>query len=254
MKPSTGSTNRKRAKAAPMAPLYDHPKRPPRPHSEWYRQRQSGRIDWQMHTLHASEVGRMSFTLPAYQRDVVWSRTQQLAFVRSVWDGQPVSPVVVWERSWSEPVAVLDGQQRLTALGVPMLRADGTTNDVPRFALDVAAGEWLDADPGDRAVVRVTTPVEIAGAKGWDFVDEFDRENPENDPYDDLSEPRCAAIECLSIAQGLRIPMMVLRGPMDPSVIVQAFRTLATPGVPWTLEEIERMVGSVSDRTDVDHG
>ena len=251
MKPSTGSVNRKRAKAAPISPIYDHPKRPPRPHSEWYLQREN-RMNWQMHTLHASEVARMSFTLPAYQRDVVWSRAQQLAFVRSVWDGQPVSPIVVWERTWSEPVAVLDGQQRLTALGVPMLRADGSVNEVPRFTLDIAAGEWLDTDPGDR-VVRVMPVVEIASVSMFDFVDTFD-EIEDGNPYDDLSASRCSAIECLSIAQRLKIPMMVLRGSIDPSVIVQAFRTLATPGVPWTLEEIERMVGSVSDRTDVDHG
>lgn len=232
MKPSTGSANRKRAKAAPVAPLYDHPKLPPRPHSEWYRQRRDNRIDWQMHTLHASEVGRMAFTLPAYQRDVVWSRAQQLAFVRSVWDGQPVSPVVVWERTWSEPVAVLDGQQRLTALGVSMLRADGTVNEVPRFTLDIAAGEWLDADPGDR-VTRTIPVIEIASASMFDSL------------YDGLSAARHAAIECLSIAQTLRIPMMVLRGTMDSVKIVQAFRTLATPGIPWTLEEIERMITSV---------
>jgi len=236
-------TTRKRTKAALMAPLYDHPKRPPRPHSDWYRQRRDNRIDWQMHTLHASEVGRMAFTLPAYQRDVVWSRAQQLAFVRSVWDGQPVSPVVVWERSWSEPVAVLDGQQRLTALGVSMLRADGTVNEVPRFTLDIAAGEWLDADPGDR-VTRTIPVIEIASASMFDFVDTFD-DADDDSPYDDLSAARCAAIECLSIAQALRIPVMVLRGTMDPTKIAQAFRTLATPGVPWTLEEIERMIASV---------
>ena len=200
-------------------------------------------MNWQMHTLHASEVGRMSFTLPAYQRDVVWSRAQQLAFVRSVWDGQPVSPIVVWERTWSEPVAVLDGQQRLTALGVPMLRADGSVYEVPRFTLDIAAGEWLDTDPGDR-VVRVIPFIEIAGAPMFDFVESFD-EIDDGSLYEDMSASRCAAIECLSVAQRVKIPMMVLRGSTDPSMIVQAFRTLAMPGVPWTLDEIERMIASV---------
>lgn len=241
---TTSAPRAPRAPRAPQAP--EQPARPRRPPSDWYARIQSSRLDWQIHTFNAYEVGRMSFVLPSYQRGVVWTRAQQLALVRFVWSGEPISPVVVWERSWSEPLVVLDGQQRLTALGVPMMRADGTINDAPRFALDMTAGEWLDADPGDR-LVRVATAMEIAGASMFNFVNSFYEVTEDDALYDDLPAARLAAVECYAIARDMRIPVMVLRGRVGHDAIVRAFRALATPGVPWTPEEIERMIASASE-------
>ena len=69
--------------------------------------------------------------LPPFQREVVWTPAQQAAYCNSLWDGMPTAPLLVWERDingtgWPYRRVVLDGQQRLTALGAHVIRADGT--------------------------------------------------------------------------------------------------------------------------------
>jgi hypothetical protein len=50
----------------------------------------------------------------------------QAAFCTAVMVGDPVPPVLLWERR--DGTWVIDGQQRLTALGARVVRVDGSSN------------------------------------------------------------------------------------------------------------------------------
>ncbi|MBI6727144.1 DUF262 domain-containing protein [Pseudomonas viridiflava] len=91
----------------------------------------------------------MGFPLPSWQRPVVWTMTQKLRFILSIWQGVDLGSYLVndiWEyvaddkgvlREFSD--VLLDGQQRLTAMEdyinnvFPVPDADG----VPRYWRDL---------------------------------------------------------------------------------------------------------------------
>jgi hypothetical protein len=83
------------------------------------------------------------FRLPPYQRPAVWTSEQSAAFLTRLLRGMPGGTVLIWERydaarkdrEWW----LIDGQQRLTAIGARVLRADGTFNPTPILHLDLDA-------------------------------------------------------------------------------------------------------------------
>jgi hypothetical protein len=63
------------------------------------------------------------YPLPPFQRDLVWTQAQEVAFVESAWLGLPLGTFCVHEIDWEgnakpKPFSgwLIDGQQRLTAL------------------------------------------------------------------------------------------------------------------------------------------
>lgn len=92
--------------------------------------------------------------IPTLQRGQVWTPEQQVAFASAVWTAKPMyTPMILWERtrrvSYDRPpvMDVLDGQQRLHALGVPMERADGTPMPPCAAFLDLETGTVV-GEPG----------------------------------------------------------------------------------------------------------
>jgi hypothetical protein len=83
------------------------------------------------------------FLLPPYQRPAVWTIDQSAAFLTRLMRGFPGGTVLLWERHNEARAArewwLIDGQQRLTALGARVLRADGTANPTPVLHLDLDA-------------------------------------------------------------------------------------------------------------------
>lgn len=63
------------------------------------------------------------FILPPFQRDLCWTRQQEIQFIESVWMGLPLGTYAFHKPDWHENGDyvkysnwLLDGQQRLTAL------------------------------------------------------------------------------------------------------------------------------------------
>jgi hypothetical protein len=58
------------------------------------------------------------FVLPNFQRPPVWTRTQQIKLLESIWDGLPIGSYVYNLSGLDHPCDgwLLDGQQRITAI------------------------------------------------------------------------------------------------------------------------------------------
>lgn len=80
------------------------------------------------------------FRLPAFQRGERWTPSMQAAFCTAVLVGDPVPPVLLWERR--DGTWIIDGQQRLTALGAKVVRADGASNTPSKAFFDARTGRF----------------------------------------------------------------------------------------------------------------
>lgn len=178
---------------------------------------------------HLSRLARDPLVLPSWQRAAVWTPEQQAAFCASLWMGRVMhSHVLLWQRDWQSGAAlIIDGQQRLTALGLPVTRHDGTVNACSSF-LDVTDGVWYT----ERAPLRFTA-CELLDHDVW---------------YRTHAEHGADAAYRLSLARqrmdrDFFALSVIERAPKDT---VQAwFRTMAIPGVALTPEDAERLCAAV---------
>ncbi len=98
---------------------------------------------WQL--LESSQRDSMPFVLPPWQRPFVWTDGQVMAYHERLLTGGHGGVIVIWRRYAKEgqQAVVLDGQQRLTAVGVKMRRADGApAPDLRRPVWDALAARW----------------------------------------------------------------------------------------------------------------
>lgn len=98
---------------------------------------------WQM--VEASERPSTPFVLPPWQRPFVWGDDQVMAYHERLLTGGHGGVVVIWQRysKAGHQSVVLDGQQRLTSVGVRMVRADGApAPDLRRPVWDVLGARW----------------------------------------------------------------------------------------------------------------
>lgn len=77
-----------------------------------YRQWREGKIDL------ATDRAVMGFALPSWQRGLVWSRQQKVAFIESAWRGVPLGTYTYNEAPIGSPLdyLLIDGQQRMSAI------------------------------------------------------------------------------------------------------------------------------------------
>lgn len=185
----------------------------------------------------SGERGGARLVIPTLQRGQVWTPEQQVAFVSAVWVSRPMyTPMILWERvrraSYDVPpvLDVLDGQQRLHALGVPMERADGTPMPPCSAFLDLETGTIV-GEPGehrftlyDVAMMRIHTlralrGTSIAGAAG------------------DLT---------YAMAKGrmdwIEFTVIRLESSVTPAEAADHFRAANTRGVQMSPEELEMLI------------
>lgn len=194
----------------------------------------------QTHRSHIHELAGSSWTLPPFQRGEVWDVERQAAFANSVFSGLPTGPILAWERSRrvnddrSEVTRfLLDGQQRLTALGVPIVRADGTANRIPCLDFDIKTGRFVSSPaPG-------VTPARLV-----DFETVWGRK-------DELPEPEFWGL-CYAQAQLQRAELVVydLSPYTSPARAVEAFRCINRPGIAFDEAEIEKLIASIDSTWD----
>jgi hypothetical protein len=168
----------------------------------------------------------MPFRLPAFQRGERWTGEMQAAFCTAVLVGDPVPPVLLWERR--DGTWVIDGQQRLTALGARVVRADGASNTPTRAYFDVQAGQFgRTQGRWELTAVRLARwralnlPRPVRGAREWDW----------------------AAVA--GEAMRRRSLVTYVLGPnATQEEAVQAFRAINTPGVLMAPGEVEALISS----------
>ena len=59
---------------------------------------------------------RGGFTIPSYQRGIVWDETQQIKFIESIWLGLPIGSYIYATDTFHTENFLLDGQQRWNSI------------------------------------------------------------------------------------------------------------------------------------------
>lgn len=182
------------------------------------------------------------WVLPSFQRDVVWGPDRQAGFCNSVVRGLPTASVLVWNRyipGKGATAIVLDGQQRLTSLGATVLRADGTRNPSSGAFFDLATGRF-STDPGRWAL----TAKDVCSFDFFAYrekADELEETDPEGyDLWDHLIYAR-------DMVGDKQIVFHIIDERATPEFVVDSFRAINQPGVPFDLAEVERLVQSAVD-------
>jgi Protein of unknown function DUF262 len=173
-----------------------------------------------------SQLARWTFHLPPCQRPSVWSPEQQVAFCRSVWDGRPVAPLLVWQRGHGkdERAYVIDGQQRLIALGCNVIRHDGTQAGETRAYLDIETGEWSTV-PDDLAL----TAARVSALRSHDWL----RDDHRSGLWQAMAYDRLGGVQIVAYVLGYRA---------TAEDVIESFRAINRPGVPMTEAQVEALV------------
>lgn len=91
--------------------------------------------------------GLRPIKIPHYQRGQVWTDAQKLAFGHNFLRGYNPAPVVLWQPDYTRDMALLDGYQRLSTLGVPLVDEAGQPIGTRPILMDVLGLE-LTMEPG----------------------------------------------------------------------------------------------------------
>lgn len=169
----------------------------------------------------------MGFRLPSFQRGERWTATMQSAFCDSVFRGEFIPPILLWERR--DGTWVIDGQQRLTALGARVVRPDGSTNTPTSSFLDVRSGRFGSGrGRWDLTVVRLARWRVLSipkpagrGAREWEW-----------------------ASVAGEIMRKRSLVTYVLGPEATQADAVRAFRAINTPGVLMAPGEVEELIAS----------
>ena len=188
-------------------------------------------------------VEDMVWHLPPFQREVVWTPEQQVAFCNSVFTGMPTATILAWRRYMGEgeeeKVLLLDGQQRLTALGATVIRPDGTTNPPPRAYFDLAAGRFT-TDPG-RWALTMRDIVDLDFERQIEVSEELEKAGDVEGH--NLWYSRLFANDVVSMQQ---LTVYRLEHRATPEFAIEAFRAINRPGVQFDEAEIERLIASAA--------
>lgn len=136
-----------RKPAAPMPPRL--PPEPPEPPPAWVanftRDTRSSFDRWRPRGMRLHSFRGGPVYLPPFQRAAdAWTPQMQIDYCTALMNGAPTTQLLMVEIGWIETRRhyVIDGQQRLTALGVDIVRHDGTRNPPTAARFNVHTGEW----------------------------------------------------------------------------------------------------------------
>ena len=219
---------------------------------------------------------RTLFRIPNYQRESVWSAEQSRRYISDVFCGNRPAGVFVFREREIRPadnpnsvrvLDVLDGQQRLLAMGAPCFR--GTVEDIAHLRATPVFGPapWFDftatdydqtwrATPEDAQrdlsmlldenisredkLVPVSVPLFYLGHHAWRHAIRSERER-----RDVRQEYRAGvASECVS-----RIDMLLIVLPhsMSQESLRLWFRAINSGGTPMSAEALERALAVEGD-------
>ena len=176
------------------------------------------------------------YHLPPWQRGQEWTPAQQVALCEAVWTGLPVAPMLLWERrraDGSKYAVVLDGQQRLCAMGATVLRHDGTPCEPTSAHLDLETGRWLAGPAEDWPPITMARAVDfrwsLATGRSLDYT----------------PDKRWHFLSLIAMAAD-RLQESTFMYCMGPSTTaddaVRVFRSWNVPGVPIPPDKVEALI------------
>lgn len=238
--------SKKRTPAAKVAPA---PKVQPAPRPEIHpREPWSGGArdlsSWDRCRPHLMTIRQLLcdsvYYLPPWQRGQVWTPDQQVAFCRTVWDGLPYAPLLLWERRMGpdqkgRAMVVLDGQQRLSAMGAAVLRADGTPNEPTAAHLDLETGRWQMGPADGHPPITMRRAVDTSwGFHHWQETRDEERWR---------TVMLCAQAE--TRLQRAESSVYVIGPSVRVDEAVRIFQAWNRPGVPIPPDEVERLIRDI---------
>lgn len=182
--------------------------------------------------------------VPEFQRGPVWNDARACAYVTAWCRGLASSSMLAWlhkGKGW-----ILDGQQRLMALGFALKDAAGRERRGPVGYLDFETGEIVSAPGPTRATIaEITAPlVRTEGSPPWwrrqhDWIAQGDN-------------PRLAAMafDANSLRNAMPHTFAILGGwheNVTPEVAREYFKHWNIPGVQFGDGEIDRLLAVVEE-------
>ena len=235
------TTRKKTAKplSTPAAP--PTPSRPRYPEPPWFHETQYNY--GYPHHLRPRQVIQGTWHLPPFQREPVWDAARQVAYCNAVFLGRPVAPILVWQRNFGPTIGdrsiVLDGQQRLTALGAKVMRPDGSLNPPTAARFDLALGRFTSTPDRWNLAPGMIADYLRNHDSGLDFFEEERK-------LEEAQDPDAATFYWWIHAHGTmssrEIVVHVLDRYMTPEHAIEAFRSINTPGVTFDLADVERLI------------
>lgn len=174
------------------------------------------------------EAGRSVFMLPTVQRDFVWSTAQQVRFLSRMARSTPttamlvqrVEPVPSWAGEARACWLVLDGQQRLRTMGLPLVDAQGRPVTLPPpLYLDLAA--WLRSSTEEcwREAPVTERPITVSDITSGRFRRVLDRLYPREGEHEVMDWELYVEMDAASAVEErmgrMPIPFVVVNPPRD---------------------------------------
>ncbi len=171
--------------------------------------------------------------IPPFQRGLVWESSDELLLADSIDSGFPIGTLVLWQRDYSAPTWIIDGQQRVTAL---MRMARGETSIFFDCDTDcyVMGSQYAD-DP--MRYVPVALMFDWRGHMEWSravFNWGVDADDETNATMEDRIERADAA---RSRMRDFRVSLIVIHKD-DEAFVREVFRRINTTGKPFTESEV----------------
>ncbi len=181
--------------------------------------------------LPVQEVASTNWLLPTFQRGETWTPKMQAAFCNAVLVGDPIPPVLLWERP--EGTWVLDGQQRLTAMGAKLVRphVGGKANSPSQAFLDALRGEF--------SLEQRHWSVTLARASTWHTLPVAATQ-----PKRNIREWTWIGY-ANQILRKRRLNIVTLDRNATMADAARAFRAINTPGVPIQPAELDRLLAAI---------
>jgi len=181
-------------------------------------------------SLPLSELHSTNWLLPSFQRGETWTPAMQVALCDSVLVGDPVPPILLWDRP--DGTWVIDGQQRLTALGARLIRPhEGGRANSPTRA-------FLDAKRGCFGTEQQRWSVTAARGARWHTLEVAAKRPTKN----------VREWDWMGVLGGVLCKRKLNIYVLDPKASVEdvkrAFRAINRPGVPIPPAEVERLIES----------
>lgn len=177
------------------------------------------------------EAGRAVFILPTVQRDFVWSTAQQIRYLSRMARSTPttamlvqrVEPVPSWAGEGRACWLVLDGQQRLRTMGLPLVDAQGRPVPLPPpLYLDLAA--WLRSSTEEcwREAPVTDRLITVSDITSGRFRRVLDRLYPREGEYDAMALELYVEMNAASAVEErmgrMPIPFVVVNPPRGDDV------------------------------------
>lgn len=206
----------------------------------------SSRVNVRWHNGQDARIYHDIGHVPEFQRGAVWTEDRAVAYVTAWCRGLASSSMLAWITGYNPSRAwILDGQQRMIALGFTLRDAAGEVRRGPVGYLDFETGAVV-SEPGP---MRMTIAEITAKTSMHDLIGPSNRWWRVHTDWIRGSDRRLTAMVFDAEEMSYTMPhtVSVLHQDVTPAQAREYFRHWNIPGVPFADGEIDRLLSIVGD-------